>query len=101
MRKHDGIQIYNTNFRKLDPRTCFEDVTADGTNIILLIPESERDVIEFSDTPRMQNKPQADLGASQPSPAFNSQVKRGDIPGRKKSRLEFQAGHSNKPNNRG
>jgi hypothetical protein len=101
MRKHDGIQIYDTNFRKLDPRTCFEDVTADGTNTILLIPESERDVIEFPDTPRMHNKPQAESEASQSNPAVNSQDERGDVSGRKKSRLEFQVGHSNEPNNRG
>lgn len=101
MRKHDGIQIYDINFRKLDPCTCFEDVTADGTNTILLIPESERDVIEFSDAPRMHNEPQAESAASQPNPAFNSQVERGDVPGRKKGRLEFQAGQSNEPNNRG
>jgi hypothetical protein len=85
MRKHDGIQIYDTNFRKLDPRTCFEDVTADGTNTILLI----------------HNEPQAESVASQPNPAFNSQVERGDVPGPKKSRLELQAAHSNEPNNRG
>ncbi|KAF2690341.1 hypothetical protein K458DRAFT_399676 [Lentithecium fluviatile CBS 122367] len=74
--KYDGIQIYDTNLRKLDPRTCFEDVTADGTNTILLIPESEKDAIEFPD-----NEPQAGSAAGQPKPASNFQ--------RKKGRLEF------------
>ncbi|KAF2176051.1 hypothetical protein K469DRAFT_761633 [Zopfia rhizophila CBS 207.26] len=101
MRKHDGMQIYDINFRQLDPRTCFEDVTADGTNTILLIPDSERDVIEFPDAPRMHNESQAESAAGQPNLASNSQVEQEDGPGRKKGRLEIRAGHSNGSNNRG
>ena len=37
------MHIFDTNLRKLTPQTCFEDVTADGTNTILLIPDREID----------------------------------------------------------
>lgn len=35
------MHIFDTNLRMLTPQTCFEAVTADGTNTILLIPERE------------------------------------------------------------
>ena len=38
MRK--GFRIFDTNMRLLGPDQCFEVVTADGTNTILLMPES-------------------------------------------------------------
>lgn len=37
------IHMFDTSFRMLTPQTCFEDVAADGTNTILLIPESTID----------------------------------------------------------
>lgn len=41
MRKR--IRMFDTSFRMLTPQTCFEDVTADGTNTILLIPDWDID----------------------------------------------------------
>lgn len=35
--------MFDTSFCMLTPQTCFEDVTADGTNTILLIPEWDID----------------------------------------------------------
>jgi hypothetical protein len=61
MREYQGT-IYDTKFRKLNPHTCFEDVTADGTNTILLIPESEQDGIESSFAPTTSSKRLRDTG---------------------------------------
>ena len=41
MRKR--IHMFDTSFRMLTSQTCFEDVTTDGTNTILLIPEWDID----------------------------------------------------------
>jgi hypothetical protein len=43
MRKGARMHIFDTNLRMLTPQKCFEDVTADGTNTILLIPEWDID----------------------------------------------------------
>jgi hypothetical protein len=64
MRKYEGIQIYDTNFRKLNPQTCFEDVTADGTNTILLILESEKAGVEFPFAPGTSSESQTNLGST-------------------------------------
>lgn len=47
-RKGERMHIFDTNFRMLNPQTCFEAVTADGTNTILLIPEREIDTDNLS-----------------------------------------------------
>ena len=39
MRK--GIRPFDTSFKLLLPRTCFQAVTTDGTNTILLIQEDD------------------------------------------------------------
>ncbi|CZR66318.1 uncharacterized protein PAC_16219 [Phialocephala subalpina] len=44
MRKWERMHIFNINLRMLTPQTCFEDITADGTNTILLIPERDIDI---------------------------------------------------------
>lgn len=72
IRKYDGILIYNKNFRKLDHRTCFEDVTEDGTNTIYLIPRLESDFIGSAGVPDMQIELLPILAASQPKVAFNA-----------------------------
>ena len=43
MRKKERIRILDTEFRMLNPQTCFEAVVADQTNTILLMPGSEID----------------------------------------------------------
>jgi hypothetical protein len=48
MRKGERMHIFGTNFRMLTAQTCFEAVTADGTNTILLIPEREIDTDNLS-----------------------------------------------------
>ena len=80
MRKYEAIQIYDTNLRKLNPETCFEDVTADGTNTILLIPESEKDGIEFPFAPGTSSESQTNL-------ASNSKAEQEGKAKRKKGRL--------------
>ncbi len=42
------MHIFDTNLRMLTPETCFEAVTADSTNTILLIPEQEIDTDNLS-----------------------------------------------------
>ncbi len=42
MRK--GLYMFDTNMRLLGPDDCFEAVTADGTDTILLTPQREFDV---------------------------------------------------------
>jgi hypothetical protein len=80
MRKYEGIQIYDTNLRKLNPQTCFEDVTEDGTNTILLIPESEKEGIEFPFAPGTSSKSQTNL-------ASDSEAEQEDKAKRQKGRL--------------
>ncbi len=48
MRKGERMHIFDTNLRMLTPETCFEAVTADSTNTILLIPEQEIDTDNLS-----------------------------------------------------
>jgi hypothetical protein len=80
MRKYEGIQLYDTNFRKLNPQTCFEDVTADGTNTILLIPDSEKKGIEFPPAPGTNSESQTNL-------AYNLKAEQEGKAKRKKGRL--------------
>ncbi|KAH7111054.1 hypothetical protein B0J11DRAFT_473541 [Dendryphion nanum] len=56
MRKR--IQIFDTSFRMLTPQTCFENVTADGTNTILLIPDWD---IDTDNRPTSVSKEHSDL----------------------------------------
>jgi hypothetical protein len=58
MRKGERMHIFDTNFRMLTPQTCFEAVTADGTNTILLIPEREIDTDNLSSS---MSRKQSDL----------------------------------------
>jgi hypothetical protein len=40
----EKIRLFDTKLRMLAPQDCFEAVTADGINTILLIPEAEIDI---------------------------------------------------------
>jgi hypothetical protein len=42
MRKH--VRLFNTKLNILTPTDCFKAATADGSNTILLIPETEIDI---------------------------------------------------------
>ena len=44
MRKH--VRLFDTKLNILTPTDCFEAATADGSNTILLIPETEIDITE-------------------------------------------------------
>lgn len=81
MRKYEGIQIYDTNFRKLNPQTCFEDVTADGTNTILLIPYSEKDGIEFPFAPGTSSESQTSLASNSKAEQEGKAKQKKDSPG--------------------
>ena len=39
-----GLRIFDTNMRLLGPDDCYEVVTADGTNTILLVPQAALDI---------------------------------------------------------
>jgi hypothetical protein len=70
MRKR--IHMFDTSFRMLTPQTCFEDVTADGTNTILLIPEGDIDTDNFPSAvsqkrPDFQTSSEADLSVAEPN----------------------------------
>ncbi|KAK0615140.1 hypothetical protein B0T17DRAFT_646649 [Bombardia bombarda] len=42
--------LFDTNFNNLIPRTCFEKVTANGTNTILVVPTSQVSIIRDDGT---------------------------------------------------
>jgi hypothetical protein len=68
MRKGERMLIFDTNLRMLTPQTCFEDVTADGTNTILLIPERD---IDTDNLPSAVSEKRSDLqtnSEADPSP---------------------------------
>jgi hypothetical protein len=76
MRKR--IHIFDTSFHKLTPQTCFEDVTADGTNTILLIPESDIDTDNLpisvsEDRPDLQTNSEVDPSIPDPNPEDGSE----------------------------
>jgi hypothetical protein len=71
MRKR--IHIFDTRFRKLTPQTCFKDVTSDGTNTILLIPESDIDTDNLPNSvseerPDLQTNSEVDPSIPKPNP---------------------------------
>ncbi|KAF4626911.1 hypothetical protein G7Y89_g11248 [Cudoniella acicularis] len=73
MRKLGRMHIFDTNLRMLTPQTCFEDVTADGTNTILLIPERDIDTDNLpSSVPEkrsdLQTNSEVDLSPLEPNP---------------------------------
>lgn len=73
MRKWERMYIFDTNLRMLTPQTCFEDVTADGTNTILLIPERDIDTDNLpSSVPEkrsdLQTNSEAGLSTPEPNP---------------------------------
>ncbi|KIW35777.1 uncharacterized protein PV06_11881, partial [Exophiala oligosperma] len=41
-----GLRIFDTNMHLLTSDNCFEAVTTDGTNIIVLVPQRELDIDE-------------------------------------------------------
>jgi hypothetical protein len=59
------MHIFDTKLRKLTPETCFKDVTEDGTNTILLIPEQDIDTDILPGPP--SEKPRANPEAGPPS----------------------------------
>jgi len=67
--------MFDTSFRKLIPQTCFDDVTADGTNTILLVPELDIDIDTdnlptsvFEERRDLQTNSEADLSVAGPNP---------------------------------
>jgi hypothetical protein len=76
MRKR--IHMFDTSFRMLTPQTCFEDVTADGTNTILLIPEWDIDTDNLptsvsEERPDLQTNSEADPSIPEPNPEDGSE----------------------------
>jgi hypothetical protein len=76
MRKR--IHMFDTSFRMLTPQTCFEDVTADGTNTILLIPEWDIDTDNLPTSvsegrPDLQTNSEADPSIPEPNPEDGSE----------------------------
>ena len=66
------MYIFDTNLRMLTPQTCFEAVTADGTNTILLIPEREIDTDNLlSSVSRKRSDLQTNSEAGPPIPEPN------------------------------
>jgi hypothetical protein len=70
--------MFDTSFRMLTPQTCFEDVTADGTNTILLIPEWDIDTDNLStsvskERPGLQTNSEADPSIPEPNPKDGSE----------------------------
>ena len=65
------MHIFDTNLCMLTPETCFEAVTADGTNTILLIPEREIDTDNLSSSvsrKRSDLQTNSEAGPSIPEP---------------------------------
>jgi hypothetical protein len=78
MRKGERMHIFDTTFRKLTPQTCFADVTEDGTNTILLIPEREIDTDNLSSSVSgkrsdLQTSLKADPSIPKPNPDDGSE----------------------------
>jgi hypothetical protein len=76
MRKR--IHMFDTSFRMLTPQTCFEDVTTDGTNTILLIPEWDINTDNLptsvsKERPDLQTKSEADPTILEPNPEDGSE----------------------------
>ncbi|PMD28826.1 hypothetical protein L207DRAFT_642847 [Hyaloscypha variabilis F] len=78
MRKRERIHIFDTNLRMLTPQTCFQDVKADGTNTILLIPELDIDTDNLLSAVSkkrsdLQTNSEADLSVAEPTPEDGSE----------------------------
>jgi len=50
MRKREQIRAYDTDLNILTPRMCFQAAIANGSNMLLLIPEKEIDINEELET---------------------------------------------------
>jgi hypothetical protein len=46
IRKKEQIRVYNTDLNILTPQMCFQAAIANGSNILLLIPEREININE-------------------------------------------------------
>jgi hypothetical protein len=46
MRKREQIRVYDTDLNILTPQMCFQAAIANGSNMLLLIPEKEIDINE-------------------------------------------------------
>jgi hypothetical protein len=46
MRKREQIRVYDTNLNILTLQMCFQAAIANGSNMLLLIPEKEIDINE-------------------------------------------------------
>ncbi len=44
MRKREQIRVYDTDLNILTPQICFHAAIANGSNMLLLIPEKEIDI---------------------------------------------------------
>jgi len=44
MRKRKQIRLYDTDLNILTPQICFQATIANGSNMLLLIPESKIDI---------------------------------------------------------
>jgi hypothetical protein len=44
MRKREQIRVYDTDLNILTPQMCFQAAIANGSNMLLLIPENEIDI---------------------------------------------------------
>jgi hypothetical protein len=70
--------MFDTSFRMLTPQTCFEDVTADGANTILLIPEWDIDTDNLptsvsEERPDLLTNSEADPSILEPNPEDGSE----------------------------
>jgi hypothetical protein len=46
MRKREQIRVYDTDLNILTPQMCFQAAIANGSSMLLLIPEKEIDINE-------------------------------------------------------
>lgn len=78
MRKTEPIHVFDTNLRMLTPQTCFKDITADGTNAILLIPERDIDLDNLQNSVSekrsdLHTNSEADPSTAEPNPEDGSE----------------------------
>ncbi|CAM6003732.1 unnamed protein product [Sphagnum balticum] len=79
MRKWERMHIFDTNLRIIIPQTCFEDVTADSINTILLIPERDIDTDNLpSSVPKKRSDLQTNSEADPSIPAPNPEDSKED-----------------------
>jgi hypothetical protein len=50
VRKRGEIRVYDTDLNILTPQMCFQAAIANGSNMLLLIPEKEIDINEELET---------------------------------------------------